>query len=111
MPTQTEKNTANEEHFDSCFRWCKMYMWKDKCNIYTTDNDGKIKPQTMKGYIEIANAVGKDWFLARVAFPDVPSPAPEKEILAWLCEENDAWIVEPKKVKKTRRGGKKHKKK
>ena len=55
---------ANEAHFAFYFSNIKVggnYCWIDNCNIYTKQENGKFKAGTIKGYIEIANIVSKEF--------------------------------------------------
>jgi len=66
----TEQRKANERHFLFYLKnKTKMYCWKDTGNVYSM-NTGKIVPATLKGYVELAGIVRKDFMNI---FVDIPS--------------------------------------
>ena len=48
----------------------KMYMWKDKANVYDMSS-GKIVPYTMKGFVELAGIVRMDFSKIFLELPEL----------------------------------------
>jgi hypothetical protein len=60
---------ANEKYHDQMLKLCSnMYMWQDRQNIYYIKN-GKFCPDTLKGYVELAGIVSRDYMDEKVVFP------------------------------------------
>jgi len=49
----------------------KMYMWKDKGNLYDCSSGRSIKPATMKGFVELVGVSSKDFARIFISLPDV----------------------------------------
>ena len=49
----------NEKHFIYTFSITKRYIWKDKSHIYTKQENGKMKAETIESYIDLAYIVSK----------------------------------------------------
>ncbi len=63
------KMIANEKYHDNMLKICnEMYMWGDTGNIYHI-RDGKFCPDTLKGYVELAEIVSRDYMDEKVVFP------------------------------------------
>jgi len=61
--------TKNEKYHDQMLKICNnMYMWQDTSNIYYIKN-GKFCPDTLKGYVELAGIVSRDYMDEKVVFP------------------------------------------
>jgi hypothetical protein len=58
---------TNEKFHDKMLNF-RMYMWKDTGNIYHI-KDGKFCPDTLKGYVELAAIVSRDYMDEKVVFP------------------------------------------
>lgn len=82
MPRLTESEMkANEEHFIQFIKHkTKLYMWKDKGNSYSMTS-GKIVPHNMKGFVEIAGIVSKNFVKIFVELPDLV------EINGFVCSK------------------------
>ena len=72
MPMTLEQRKANEEHFTQYLKMkTKYYMWKDKGNVYDMSNGRTIKPQTMKGFVEMCSIVRSGYAKIFIDLPDV----------------------------------------
>ena len=68
MRTQVER-IANEKHFIQWIKISKQYIWKDTGNIYIIINNRKMKPTTLKGYVELAGIVRRQFMDIFVELP------------------------------------------
>jgi hypothetical protein len=67
----TEKRIANEKHFIGMIKVIKnFYMWKDQCEIYYIIDNKKMKPATLKGYVELSAVVRRPFMDIFVELPD-----------------------------------------
>jgi hypothetical protein len=65
----TEQRQANEKYFVKFIHAkTKLYMWKDNGNCYDMSS-GKIKPYTIKGYVELSAIVRKPFMKMFVELP------------------------------------------
>jgi hypothetical protein len=72
MPMTLEQRKANEAHFTHFLKMkTKNYMWKDNGNAYDMSNGRTIKPQTMKGFVEISSIVRRGYAKIFIDLPDV----------------------------------------
>jgi len=71
MPLTTHEQKANEAHYLYYLKnKTKLYMWKDKGNVYDMSSGRTIKPQNMKAFVEICGIVSRNF--AKI-FIDLPS--------------------------------------
>jgi hypothetical protein len=72
MPMTLEQRKANEAHFTHFLKMKNnIYTWKDNANVYDMSNGRTIKPQTMKGFVEICSIVRRDYAKIFIDLPDV----------------------------------------
>jgi len=65
----TEQRKANEAHFLQYIKQgTKYYTWKDTGNVYDMSS-GKMKPLTLKGYVELSAIVRKGFMDIFVELP------------------------------------------
>ena len=88
---------SNEEFFIFTFSMTKIYIWKDKGNTYIKQENGKFKTETLKGYVDIAEIVSKDFMDKYI---ELNSIFDRRKI--------DNEIFEAKKKKKNRKKNKKN---
>jgi hypothetical protein len=66
---EAAKRIANEKHFLLYIKNnTKLYMWKDMGNCYDMSS-GKMKPFTLKGYVELSAIVRKPFMKLFVELP------------------------------------------
>ena len=121
MPLTTAQMTANEQFYTQMIMFIRVggtHTWSNTGNIYYKQENGKMRPTNLKGYVELRGIVGREWFKAHVEYPansshtiNLPNDlsaftsSTRQEAVDEMCDA----LMEGKK-KKTRRGGKKHKK-
>jgi hypothetical protein len=72
MPMTLEQRKANEAYFTQILKWkTKNYTWRDNGNEYDMSNGRTIKPQTMKGFVEICSIVRSGYAKIFIDLPDV----------------------------------------
>lgn len=49
----------------------KVYMWKDRGNLYDCSSGRSIKPATMKGFVELVGISSKNFARIFISLPDV----------------------------------------
>jgi len=92
-------SSPNETYFMNIIKWTKLWTWKDKGHIYTIE-DNKLVPQDMKGYVDLAGLLTKEFMLENVKCENL-------SFLGKVRSEEDIWkIIDSVEV-----GGKKKKKK
>jgi hypothetical protein len=65
----TEQRQANEKFFLQMIKnKTKLYMWKDQGECYDMSS-GKMKPYTLKGYVELSAIVRKPFMKLFVELP------------------------------------------
>jgi hypothetical protein len=66
----TSEYQANEKYFLQMMKSkLKFYMWKDKGNCYDLSS-GKMKPLTLKGYVDLLEIVRKPFMKLFVILPE-----------------------------------------
>lgn len=65
----TAQRKVNEKYFIQMMRITKIYTWVDTGNSYSMINN-KMKPSTLKGYIDLSNIVSKEFMKTFVVAPD-----------------------------------------
>ena len=66
-----EKRKVNEKWFLNMIKnKTKFYMWIDTGNCYDLSS-GKMKPHTLKGYVQLSQIVRKEFMMLFVEKPDV----------------------------------------
>ena len=78
-------------------------MWKDKCESYTMSS-GKMKPYTLKGYVELSQIVRKSFMETFVELPDDTMGMTKEQIWITLEAINLESISAPKKKNAKRSG-------
>ena len=56
---------CNEPYFMNLLKWTKLWVWTSKGHTYTIE-DNKLVPQDMKGYVELAEILTKEFILENV---------------------------------------------
>jgi len=65
-----EQYKANEKYFlQMLMSRVMFYTWKDKCNTYDMSS-GKMKPLTLKGYVELSEIVRRPFMNMFVILPE-----------------------------------------
>jgi hypothetical protein len=65
----TEQRKSNEKYFLTLIKQkTQFYMWKDNANCYDLSS-GKMKPLTLKGYVELSAIVRKGFMDLFVEMP------------------------------------------
>ena len=81
----TEKRIVNEKYFISMIKVIdNFYMWKDKCEIFYIINNKKMKPATLKGYVELSAIVRRPFMDIFVELPDDTMGMTKEQIWAKL---------------------------
>lgn len=63
-----EKQT-NEKYFLNLMRMTNNWIWVNKSNSYSFSSN-KMKPETLKGYVELSSIVRKEFMDLFVELPD-----------------------------------------
>jgi hypothetical protein len=72
MPMTLEQRKANEAHFTHFLKMKNnIYTWKDNGNEYDMSNGRTIKPETMKGFVEICSIVRRGYAKIFIDLPDI----------------------------------------
>ena len=67
----TDKRIANEKWFISVIKNTnKVYFWIDQGESYNIINNRKMKPTTLKGYVELSAIVRRQFMDIFVELPD-----------------------------------------
>ncbi len=66
---EENKRITNELYFKRMMNITKTYMWLDTGNIYDL-NDNKMKPKTLKGYVDLSQIVRKEFMDKYVELPE-----------------------------------------
>lgn len=65
-----EQRKANEKYFLQLIKnKLKYYTWKDTGNVYDMSSGRKMKPLTMKGYVELSAIVRREFMEIFVEMP------------------------------------------
>jgi hypothetical protein len=90
MGLTKQQKIANEKHFVGFLKMgVKNYMWIDKCEILDMSTGLKIKPKTLKGYIELAGITRKEFMDIFVDCPDDYDKARVNKILKAILREGN----------------------
>ena len=72
MPMTLDQRKMNEAYFTQILKMkTKNYMWQDKGNAYDMSNGRTIKPETMKGFVEICSIVRRGYAKIFIDLPDI----------------------------------------
>jgi len=64
-----EQREVNDNYFKNIMETTKMWVWKDKGFWYKCDN-GVMKPQDLKGFVDLVRIVSKDFAKKYLELPD-----------------------------------------
>jgi hypothetical protein len=66
----TIQRQQNERHFLTAIQMTDDYIWKNKGNVYSITSANKMKPKTLKGYVELSEIVRREFMDLFVELPD-----------------------------------------
>jgi hypothetical protein len=69
--TQQQLKANDKFHLGMIKMKTKMYVWRDKGNIYDCSSGRSIKPANMKGFVELVSISSKDFARIFISLPDV----------------------------------------